>query len=166
MLAQKIARKMKLRLVKINDVVVKKRLWKGKDRFGAKIVLMGPLQRELKRLMDAGNDLVMEGHLACEFPLPADLVVVCRTSPKLLEKRLSQRKYPKKKAEENLMAEMLDYCTICSLANYPKKKVFEIDTGKKLGENAREIEAIARGRGKKFLAGRIDWSKELEKQLG
>lgn len=165
-LAQRLAKRMRLRLVKINDVVERRRLWKGKDRFGAKIVRMGPLQAELKRLMEKGEKLLVEGHLACEFPLPADLVVVCRTSPKLLEKRLSKRKYPRKKADENLMAEMLDYCTICSLANYPKRKVFEIDTGKELIGNVREVEQIAKGRGKKFSAGWVDWSRELEKQLG
>jgi len=164
-LAERLARKMGLRLVKINDVITRQRLWKGKDRLGAKIARMGALKAALARIAKEDADVIFDGHLACEFPLPVDFVIICRTNPKILEKRLSARKYPKEKADENLMAEMLDYCTIRSLANYPERKVFEIDTGKKIGENLREIEAILKGKGRKFAAGWVDWSRELEKRL-
>lgn len=165
-LAERLAKRLKLRLVKINDIITRRKLWEGKDKFGAKLVRMGALRVELQKLLKASDNLLLEGHLACEFPLLADFIIVCRTDPKLLEKRLSERKYPKEKADENLMAEMLDYCTLCSLANYQKKKVFEIDAGKALGENVKEVERILRGKGKRFAAGWIDWSRELEKKLG
>jgi len=164
-LAERLAKRMRLRLVRINDVVARRHLWKGKDKFGTKIARMGALKAALARIAREDADVIFDGHLACEFQLPVGFVIVCRTHPKILEKRLSARRYPKEKADENLMAEMLDYCTIRSLANYPEGKVFEIDTGKAIGENAKEMELILKGKGKKFAAGWVDWSKELEKRL-
>jgi adenylate kinase len=85
------------------------------------------------------RDYVVEGHLACETKLPADSIVVLRTDPKTLYKRLSKRGYGKKKLEENLLAEMLDYCTQRVRAVYHKDPL-ELDTSKRtVASSARMI---------------------------
>jgi adenylate kinase len=68
------------------------------------------LQKSLISYLKQFKDYIVEGHLACEIKLPADYVIVLRTHPKTLKSRMQKRKYRKKKLEENLEAEMLDYC--------------------------------------------------------
>jgi len=75
------------------------------------------------------KDFVVEGHLACEMRLPADFVFVLRTNPETLKRRLAKRRYAKAKLEENLMAEMLDYCTQ-RCENVYGKKSLELDTSR------------------------------------
>ncbi len=163
--AKLVAKRLGLRLVEINAVVARKRLWKGKDKFGSRLVRMGPLEQELRRLM-VKEGVLVEGHLACEFDLPADFVIVLRTEPGALEERLSGRDYPKEKTDENVMAEMLDYCTICSLENYPKKSVYEVDTTLLSPEKtASAVMLILKGKGKKYTAGKVSWGKQLEKKI-
>lgn len=76
------------------------------------------------------NNFVVEGHLACEVRIPADYIFVLRCNPKILNKRISKRKYSKRKISDNLMAEMLDYCTQRVELVYGKKPL-ELDTSKR-----------------------------------
>jgi len=165
-IAKKLAAQLGLELVDINQVVTEKKLWRNKDKFGTRIVDLRKLGASLKGLSKK-NNWVVEGHLACEFKLPADLVIVLRTKPSKLEKRLAKRGYAKEKLEENLMAEMLDYCTIKSLENYPEKKVFEIETSGTQKKTISEIISITKKQKKsmKLRAGWVDWSEQLLKRL-
>lgn len=76
------------------------------------------------------SDYIVEGHLACEIELPADFIIVLRTHPKTLKARMQKRKYNKKKLNENLEAEMLDYCTQRVEFVYGKTPL-ELDTTKR-----------------------------------
>ena len=111
-------------VISLNELVEEKKLWSGVDEFGSKIVNMKKLELEANQILRKKRECVVEGHLACEMKLKCDFAVVCRTKPDILEKRLRKRGYPEKKLNENLMCELLDYCTILSLQNY--KKVYEI----------------------------------------
>ena len=80
---------------------------------------------------------IIEGHLCCEVKL-GETIYVLRLNPKELEKRLKKRKYSKKKIEDNILSELLDYCLIVSEKKY--KKVIQIDcTGKKPDEIIKQI---------------------------
>ncbi|MDD5171788.1 MAG: AAA family ATPase [Candidatus ainarchaeum sp.] len=120
-IAEKLSKQLGIPLIDIKKVVNKRKL-AGKRH-----------EVDLKRLASAlsflksKKDFVAEGHLACEVRLPADFVFVLRTNPKTLKKRLAKRRYAKRKLEENLMAEMLDYCTQRSEKTY-RKKPLELDT--------------------------------------
>jgi adenylate kinase len=76
------------------------------------------------------KDYIVEGHLACEIEIPADYIIVLRTHPKILKARMQKRKYKKKKLEENLEAEMLDYCVQRVETVYGKRPL-ELDTTKR-----------------------------------
>ncbi|MDD5317828.1 MAG: adenylate kinase family protein [Candidatus ainarchaeum sp.] len=159
-ISRKLSARLGCRLVEVNKVLEKKRLWRGKDASGAKIALMGPLGKALGEEMLRHESVIVEGHLACEFPLPADRVVVLRTDPAVLGARLGRRKYPPAKTRENVFAELLDYCTIRSEQNYGKRKVAEMDTTKSSPESAaREIVAILKGKRKPK---EVSWAKKLE----
>jgi len=68
--------------------------------------------------------ILIEGHLS--HLLPVDIIVVLRTSPKVLKERLASRGYSTEKVRENMEAEALGVITMEALeAGVP---VYEIDT--------------------------------------
>jgi len=140
--------------------VREKRLYSKKEEDGTLVARMKPLEDELARLLNREKNAVVEGHLGCEMRLPVDIVIVTRTNPSVLERRLRARGYAEGKAEENAMAEALDYATALAAERY--ERVFEVDTTKK---NARKaIAEILAGKGERFRAGRVRWSAELAKR--
>jgi adenylate kinase len=121
------------------------------------------LELEANQLLKKKSNCVVEGHLACEMKLKCDFAVVCRTKPNILEKRLRKRGYTERKLNENLLCELLDYCTVRSLSNY--KKVYEIETSKSGKKNVEEIMRIIKGSGERFRAGWVRWGRELKKTV-
>ena len=154
------------RWISINDLINKKKLWTSKEKGpkGAKIVDMKKLEKELKNIIKEAKKnpeekLVIDGHLMCEFKLSVDVCIVLRTDPRELEKRLTRREYPKKKINENIEAELIDYCTQLAEKNLTCP-VYELDTTKSNPKKTvEEIELIVKGKGKRFKAGSVDWSK-------
>lgn len=157
-----LSKRLKCKLVAANKLVSSKKLWSGTGKFGEKIALMGKLRAALQGVMKAER-IIVEGHLACEFKLPADWVVVLRADPDVLEKRLAKRGYPAEKIDENVFAEMLDYCTTCAAEHYGAKKVIEFDTtAKSAKESAAAILPLLGG---KKTAKSVDWSGKLSERL-
>ncbi|HIP74298.1 MAG TPA: kinase [Euryarchaeota archaeon] len=108
------------------------------------------------------GDVIIEGHLFCEVKLPADLVIVLRTHPEELKRRLEARGYPEKKIRENVLAEILDYCIVKAEQKYDD--VWQVDTtGRTPLETAERIlSALERG---VDIYDRVDWSHVLEDWL-
>lgn len=153
-IARALAAKMGLELVDIKEIALSRGLRAKNHEVDVK-----KLARALAFLKKK-EDFVAEGHLAAEIRLPADHVVVLRCDPRVLEKRLKRRKYPKKKLEENLMAEMLDYCTQRAESVYGRKPL-ELDTSKMgIRQAAAEIEKAVRGRRRKIDS--VDYSDSLK----
>ncbi|MCX8163211.1 MAG: adenylate kinase family protein [Candidatus Micrarchaeota archaeon] len=134
-LAKLLAKKLNAKFLEINQIVKDKKLFLSYDQtFDSYVVNLKKLQKTLNNLiaqLKKTNKIVLEGHIGCEIKLAADFVFVFRIDPKILYKRLKNRNYSKEKIKENLLAEILDYCTIKSLKNYPNSKVIEIDVSKK-----------------------------------
>lgn len=164
-IARVLAKQLGYPIIEINKVIEDRKLWRVKDKFGARIALMAPLEKVLCEEMEKQKDVIVEGHLACEFNLPADFVVVCRTDPDILEKRLAERNYPNEKLEENIFAEMLDYCSVYVGQHYSSKNIIELDTTNKSSEEsaAEILEAL---KGAKPTKSNIDWSEKLMKRIG
>lgn len=147
----------------LKNLVNKKHIWKRKEH-GAKVVVLSKLRREvlreLKRLSKEMKDLdiVVEGHLACEFNIPADLVVVLRTRPDILLKRLKKRKYPEPKIAENMQSEMLDYCTQVSEEHYTCP-IIEVDSSGSLKETLNLVTRFFSKKGQRAKKQRIDWTR-------
>ena len=104
------------RIIEINDVVERHKLYSRMDQFGSKIVDLKKLNRALKaRIGEADEGVVLVvGHLVPDLDLDQDVTVVLRTGLETLVKRLEGRGYPKGKIRENLVAEATDYCGIVS----------------------------------------------------
>ncbi|UCG95393.1 MAG: adenylate kinase family protein [archaeon] len=105
------------------------------------------------------DDSVVDGHLS-HFVL-ADIIVVLRTRPDILERRLKKRKWSRKKIGENLEAEILGTCS--SEAFESGEKVLEFDTSKGSGKKAaKTIKGLIDNNED---TEDIDWLEKYEKML-
>ena len=142
--------------VDLNAFASSRRLFKSeKGAFGEKIADLKRLKKALAGHLKNEENFVVEGHLACEFRIPADAVVVLRCDPRVLKKRLERRKYPAGKVRENVLAELLDYCLIRAEENRGKTAVIQADSTKRISSDA----LFKKIRSKK--GDRVDWSKQL-----
>lgn len=158
-IARLLADKLGIRLVDIKEIVNGKGLCQGPE---CEVDVL-ELAKELE-FLEGEDDFIVEGHLACEMELPAEFVIVLRTNPEVLKQRLSQRKYDEKKLNENLMAEMLDYCTQRAAAMYPRKPM-ELDTSERSADECVSILMDAVKNNKKKLDN-VDYSASLSRLLG
>jgi adenylate kinase len=156
-----IAKALSLELIGLKEFVNRHHLYtmEGKE----KAVHVKKLRKMLLHELKGRNNYIVESHLTCEFRIPADIIVVLRTHPKILRKRLGQRKYTKRKLEENLFAEMLDYCVQRVEAIYCKHPL-ELDTSQTTPEAAAK-KLIAAIKKKRKTLDRLDYSKELKRVL-
>jgi len=84
------------------------------------------LDRALEAYLKDRPEGVLVGHLSHHYR-NADNVVVLRTEPSRLERRLRRKGWPQQKVSENVEAEALDIC-LCEALQIHGKKVSEIDT--------------------------------------
>lgn len=114
-----VAERLGLEYVDVGGFAIREGFVTGRER-GSYIVD----EKKIKRKLATIDDCIFDWHYS-EI-LGADYVFVLRLNPRLLFKRLSQRRYSKRKLKENLMAEMLDVCLASALAHNPAQNVFEI----------------------------------------
>lgn len=127
-----LSQKLSIPLVAVNDLVEEKHLYHGYDpEKGYKEVDVEDLCHELEIIIKNSTEsgLIIEGHLAhfLENSDLIDCVLVLRTRPDVLKKRLSKRNWPESKVNENLEAEALDICTFEAVEIHGIK-VNEVDT--------------------------------------
>jgi len=109
-----LSQELEAKLVLVNQLVDQKHLYTGLDpEKNYKIVdlpnLLGEMDEISQNYQGSKDWLIFEGHLS-HYYQPADLVVVLRASPSILEKRLEKRGWKPEKIKENLEAEALDIC--------------------------------------------------------
>jgi adenylate kinase len=129
-----------------------------------KIVNMSRLRKSLPSFLKKKKHFVLEGHIACELKLPADTIFITRTKPSTLKRRLGKRNYSAKKIEENVMAELLDYCTQKVNEKYGVRPL-ELETS---GRSRRTCLNMMLGaiKNKKKKLDVINYSNQLKKHLG
>jgi len=152
----------------LNRLVVEEGLYSGWDEVRETFEAdLDRLEARVRELIGSENrDVVLVGHLS--HYLWGDAVIVLRTEPWELEKRLRQRGYGLEKIRENVEAEALDVILVEAWEAW--ERVYEVDsTGKTVSMVAEEvlrvIENIKQGRGEELISykpGRIDWSRYLE----
>jgi len=106
------------------------------------------------------EDSVLEGHLS--HNLPVDRVIVVRTNPVALHRRLQEKAFSDKKINENVEAEILDVILIEAVARHGNT-VYEIDSSSSTpSESAQAVWEIVQGhRLERFAAGQCDWTAYL-----
>lgn len=118
-IAKLISKRLDLPLIETNKLVRKKKLYTRKEK-DSLVVDLKKLKKELH-----GFKGVVEGHVLCEIPLPATIIIL-RASPRSIKKRLSPRRYSKQKLRDNIESEALDYCLFKAKKNY--RRVIQLDT--------------------------------------
>ena len=152
-------------LVEISQLVEDKKLYTGHDpEKGYLKVDLDALEKALQGIVTSSIDkdswIILEGHLSHYFP-NAELVIVLRTNPRVLEERLRRRGWGEDKIRENLEAEALDVCT-WEAYQIHGNNVQELDTSTITPEKAvKTILEIINGE-KSFSVGNVDFSEYLK----
>jgi adenylate kinase len=123
-----VAKKTGANLIEIKKLIGKEIKYKIDKKRNTKIVDISSVQHVVSKHLKNGLNII-EGHYA--HLLKADRVIVLRTSPAVLERRLKLRKWSIEKIHENIECELLDEITQESLKVHSAKRVFEIDTTKR-----------------------------------
>ena len=101
---------------------------------GTRIVSLPRLRSSLNSLArGAARGLVLDSHVCFKIgPSPRlARAIVLRCNPAVLERRLRQKHWSKRKISENVLAEILDICLWNSVKNYGWERTSEIDTTNK-----------------------------------
>ena len=127
-LAEKLAQKLNAEIINLTGIVNKNNLYAGIDKErDAKIVDEFQLKKFVVNLIETkfpdSENIIIEGLLS-HF-MPATHIIVLRTKPGVLKKRLELRGYSKAKVKENLEAEFLGVCLEESLWC---SNILELDT--------------------------------------
>jgi len=127
--ARALAGKLDARLVDLNALIKRKKLFKL-DVDGTRIANLRGMRAEFSRVIRGSSDpIVVEGLLAHLLPTKyLTHVVVLRTRPKVLEERLRARKYSGTKLQDNLEAEALSIILWEAVQEHGTAKIYEIDT--------------------------------------
>ena len=127
--AKALARKLEWKLISLNELAEQKELYLGYDKSRkARIVDIRRLRQEVAKISKSHKNLILEAHYSHD--MPCDVVVILRTNPKELRRRMARKGWQKRKIEENIEAEIMEI--VKSEALESAKRVLEIDTtGKK-----------------------------------
>jgi len=160
--ARALARKLDARLVDLNALIKRKKLFKL-DVDGVRIAdLLGIRVEFAKTMKNSNTSIVAEGLLS--HLLPRKLlthVIVLRTRPRVLEKRLRARKYSNAKLRDNLEAEALSIILWEAVHEHGAAKVYEIDTTGIKVNTAVEMFLKALDGKTSLRPGKIDWLEEF-----
>jgi adenylate kinase len=130
-LARKLAEKLGCEDVDASEFIKQHHLYSKRLPTGELIVKMNAAERALGNFLAnlaEKKSFVAHGHILCEMHVPCDAAVVLRCSPRVLLKRLEARRYRAEKVQENMLAEVLDYCLLKATLNY--RSVLQIDNTK------------------------------------
>lgn len=151
-ISERIAKRVKgTVLIKANDLVKEKKLFSTYDVDGAAIADMKRLKEEIEKMISKSRAkaVVVEGHLLCDIKIKGAVAVVLREHLIVIMDRLRKRGYSKKKMEDNVVSEAIDYCGVNAARNYrqtyevfgkdAEKLVLDLLAGKKAKRNDIEL---------------------------
>jgi adenylate kinase len=152
--AKILAKRIKWKLVRPDEIAKKRKLYLGYDKKRKSwIVNLEKLKKEIIKSEKENENIIIES-LYSHF-LPADLIIVLRTKPDVLLRRLKKKYKWKTKITENYEAELIGLIT----SEIPKnKEAYEIDTTNATPQQtAKKIENIIKGKRTKYKIGKIEW---------
>jgi adenylate kinase len=160
--SRRLAKRLRAQLVDLNQLILEKKLFHV-DREGVRVAHLGKLRREFSKLVGRWRKpVVVDGLLSHLLgKRVVSHVVVLRTRPRVLERRLKRKGYRGKKLTENLEAEALDIILCEAVWAHGLEKVFELDTTQEKPSKtvAKFLQAL---KGKISLRpGKVSWLKEF-----
>lgn len=154
-LAAKLAKSLGVPCISVNEFAISRGYYRKERGVAEKVVDLRRTSAALRKHLSKLGGFVVEGHLACEFALPCDAVLVLRANPLLLSRRYGRRGYSQEKSDENLLAEILDYCLCACEGNYPKAKIAQADNSR-----PRSVASFTRLLSRRGFE-KVNWSKAL-----
>ncbi len=156
--SSELSRRLGAGLVRLNELVEREKAY-VLDEDGEKVVKLGEMIRAVGRVLrETKGPVVVEGHLSHLLPTRyLSHVVVLRTHPRVLERRLRRRGYPEEKVRDNAEAEALDLILWEAVQRHGKK-VYEIDTSGRRNTVSLFLEALEEG--VKLPPGGVRWLEE------
>jgi adenylate kinase len=138
--AKALSKKLGWKYFSLNAIAEAGNLYEGYDKErDCTIVDIKRLRGEVNVLAAENRNIIIEAHYAHD--MPADVVIVLRTEPSVLRKRMAGKGFHEEKIAENVEAEMME--VIKDEADEKHKNVYEIDTTRKTAEEAaKEIKRI------------------------
>lgn len=164
-IAEKLTNLLDANLIQINEVI-KEMPCKTDKKRNTKIVDIKILQKAVNKQIKKEKTNIIDGHLS-HF-LKSDFIIVLRTDPKILEKRLKNKNWRKEKILENVQSEILDEITIETTEKHKINKIIEIDTSRRMPKDiAKVIFRILNNQisKKRYAVGKISWLKKYYKML-
>jgi len=132
--AKKLAKEIGVDYVALTQFVSERKLYTGFDRErGSRVVNLARVHASLNRLLlQTRRPTIVDTHIP-EGIIPkglVKLVFVLRCHPRILERRLSKKKWKQNKIRENVLAEMLDVCLINAVKWFGLSRVVQLDTSR------------------------------------
>ncbi len=160
--ARVLARRLNAHLIDLNELIREKKIY-TRDADGTLVADERKMRAEFARVMKK-----TEGHIVVEGLLAHLLqtkylthVIVLRTHPKVLERRLRARKYFGAKLRDNIEAEALSIVLWEAVQAHGVDKVYEIDTTKLGPRAAAKLFTDALSGKVSLRPGKIDWLEEV-----
>ncbi len=143
----------------VSRYVIENRMYVSYDEERQSYVIDEDRVREaIKKLVETSKCIIIDIHYPelLDFLQP-DIIIILRTAPEILERRLKPRNWPENKVKENIMAEILGVPTANALSIVGSDKIYEIDTTDREPEEVVRIvlEDILEGKAKP--GPKIDW---------
>ncbi|MHA1229876.1 MAG: adenylate kinase family protein [Candidatus Helarchaeota archaeon] len=164
-ISKKLGESLGLKVINIGDLAIKENFIISKDdKRDTLIIKEKKLISRLKKIIkNSETPLILECHFADIIPSEfVELVIILRTHPLILEKRLEKKGYKKRKINENVAAEILGVCTANALNKYDRDIIFEVDTSNlDIIQSVQTILKIIKSRPREYKVGHINWMKEL-----
>ncbi|MEA1904985.1 MAG: adenylate kinase family protein [Candidatus Hadarchaeota archaeon] len=160
--ARRLAERMGAKMIDLNALIERRGIYEL-DEEGTRVTDPEVLGREFSRAIeDISGSLVVEGLLAHLLPKEKlTHVVVLRTRPKVLKKRLKERGYSGKKLRDNLEAEALDIILWEAVQAHGEDRVYELDTTELTTEEAVNLFQDALKGKVSLRPGKIDWLEDF-----
>ncbi|MEM2924312.1 MAG: adenylate kinase family protein [Methanocellales archaeon] len=146
------------KIIDLNALIKRKKFYIGRDL--KRDTLIVDIPRLKKYFAELKGGYIVEGHLAHHLDL--DLIIILRTKPSLLRKRLKVKKWSEEKINENVEAEALNIILIETLERHRLENIHEIDTTDKTPEEVAScIVEVIEGK-KAYPPGKIDYSQDIQ----
>jgi len=166
--ARLLAEKLRLKIFSLHDIAMRIRHKKYIEELKSYEIepryIREALEKEAKNIY---GSIIVEGHLVNSIPSNmVSRVIILRAHPKILEKRLRERKYSEEKIRENILCEILDYILIQCLKVFDRNIVCEVDTSNHTVEEIVDIieNILNRNECGEYGVGKIDWINILERE--
>jgi adenylate kinase len=126
-LAKMLGEKLGLTVINEKDFAIKNLIGKFNEENELEIPLE-EFEKKANKFLKKTDNVIFEGHVACETKLSVDKVILITVHPEELEARLEQRNYSFQKIMDNVFCEGIDYCKKHVQRNYSKSKVIIIES--------------------------------------